>query len=260
MIPHIDENGEASIIVAISAEGRKKAAKVLGTVSLGNKAIKGVAKVREAMQASAAGRGEPPKMNMATSVASARQRLSDNRKASDAATIAAGFTPSKAFGGKLSNVRRADLANKVRDARSEATTTTNTSKSNRADRATAAAKEATSAAKKSARQASAQKGLATKAANKAVDAQKATRQASARRGLTTKAFNQQEAAKRSNKGKMSKSDWGTSPQARAPNAISKMQQSFPRRDRFQASGGFDRVSEKLGDRDYKSLKNLRLRS
>ena len=47
MIPHI-ENGEASIIVAISTEGRKKAAEIMGTVSLGNKAIKGVAKVREA--------------------------------------------------------------------------------------------------------------------------------------------------------------------------------------------------------------------
>jgi len=47
MIPHI-ENGEASIIVAISTEGRKKAAAVMGTVSLGNKSIKGVAKVREA--------------------------------------------------------------------------------------------------------------------------------------------------------------------------------------------------------------------
>ena len=51
MIPHI-ENGEASIIVAISTEGRKKAAAVMGTVSLGNKSIKGVAKVREAMQES----------------------------------------------------------------------------------------------------------------------------------------------------------------------------------------------------------------
>jgi len=47
MIPHI-ENGEACIIVAISTEGRKKAAAVMGTVSLGNKAIKGVAQVREA--------------------------------------------------------------------------------------------------------------------------------------------------------------------------------------------------------------------
>ena len=123
MIPHIDKNGEACIIVAINKEARAKAAKIMGTVSLGNKAIKGVAKVREA----------------------------------------------------------------------------------------------------------------------------------------NNAFNQQEAAKRSNKGKMSKSDFGMSPQERAPNAISKMQQSFPRRDRFEASGGFDRVSEKLGDRDFKSLKNLRLR-
>jgi len=88
MIPHIDKNGEACIIVAINSEARAKAAKVMGTVSLGNKAIKGVAKVREAMQASAAGRGEPPKMNMATSVASARQRLSDNRKAAAAQTPA----------------------------------------------------------------------------------------------------------------------------------------------------------------------------
>jgi len=47
MVPHI-ENGEACIIVAISTEGRKKAAEIMGTVSLGNKAIKGVAKVREA--------------------------------------------------------------------------------------------------------------------------------------------------------------------------------------------------------------------
>ena len=47
MIPHI-ENGEASIIVAISTEGRKKAAEIMGTVSLGNKSIKGVAQVREA--------------------------------------------------------------------------------------------------------------------------------------------------------------------------------------------------------------------
>ena len=48
MIPHIEENGEAYLIVAISTEGRKKAAEIMGTVSLGNKAIKGVAKVREA--------------------------------------------------------------------------------------------------------------------------------------------------------------------------------------------------------------------
>ena len=48
MIPHIEESGEACIIVAISTEGRKKAAAVMGTVSLGNKSIKGVAKVREA--------------------------------------------------------------------------------------------------------------------------------------------------------------------------------------------------------------------
>jgi len=48
MIPHIEESGEACIVVAISTEGRKKAAAVMGTVSLGNKSIKGVAKVREA--------------------------------------------------------------------------------------------------------------------------------------------------------------------------------------------------------------------
>jgi len=266
MIPHI-EDGEACIIVAINKEARAKAAKIMGTVSLGNKAIKGVAKVREAMQANnqsqdkmerrhnnkytrektakranarelrtesiiakienrqarnlpksatprgvkekalflkksggdtlearkmemakfetrnafankataakKAGRGEPPKMNMATSIASARQGLSDKRKASDAATIAAGFTPSNAFGGKSSNVRRADLANKVRDARSQATVTTNRSKLDRADRAAAAAKKATAAAKKPARQAAAQKGLATKAANKAAAAARA---------------------------------------------------------------------------------------
>jgi len=47
MIPHI-ENGEACIIVAIDKQSRKKAAAIMGTVSLGNKAIKGVAKVREA--------------------------------------------------------------------------------------------------------------------------------------------------------------------------------------------------------------------
>jgi len=47
MIPHI-ENGEACIVVAISTEGRKAAAEIMGTVSLGNKSIKGVAKVREA--------------------------------------------------------------------------------------------------------------------------------------------------------------------------------------------------------------------
>jgi len=168
MIPHIDENGEACIVVGLSKAGRAKAAKVTGSVSLGNKGIKGVEKVREA----ADGRGEPPKMNMATSIASARQGLSDKRKASDAATIAAGFTPSKTFGGKLSNVRRADLANKVRDARSEATVTTNRSKYDRADRASAAAKKATAAAKKPARQAAAQKGLATRAANKAKSANK----------------------------------------------------------------------------------------
>jgi len=48
MIPHIEENGEAYLIVAISTEGRKAAAEIMGTVSLGNKSIKGVAQVREA--------------------------------------------------------------------------------------------------------------------------------------------------------------------------------------------------------------------
>ena len=184
MIPHIDENGEDCIIVAINSEARAKAAKIMGTVSLGNKAIKGVAKVREAMQASADGRGEPPKMNMATSIASARQKLSDNRKASDAATIAAGFTPSKTFGGKQSNVRRADRRLKVQEVRDRGLMATRRSKENKADLAVAAAKEATAAAKRPARQ------------------------AAARRGLSTKAYNQQEAAKRSNKGKMSKANRG----------------------------------------------------
>ena len=179
MIPHI-EDGEACIVVAINSEARAKAAKIMGTVSLGNKAIKGVAKVREAMQASAAGRGEPPKMNMATSIASARQKLSDNRKASDAATIAAGFTPSKAFGGKLSNVRRADRSLKVRDIRNQATINTNESESDRADKAAAAAKKATAAAKKPARQAAAQKGWETRAANQAKGTAAAAARARAR--------------------------------------------------------------------------------
>jgi len=181
MIPHI-EDGEACIVVAINSEARAKAAKIMGTVSLGNKAIKGVAKMRESLQAnlSQQKRAEPPKMNMATSIASARQKLSDNRKASDAATIAAGFTPSKAFGGKLSNVRRADRSLKVRDIRNQATINTNESESDRADKAAAAAKKATAAAKKPARQAAAQKGWETRAANQAKGTAAAAARARAR--------------------------------------------------------------------------------
>jgi len=266
MIPHI-ENGEACIIVAINSEARAKAAKIMGTVSLGNKAIKGVAKVREAMQANnqsqgkmerrsdnkntrekiekranarqlrtestiakvedrkarnlpksatprgvkekalflkksggdtlearkmvlakfetrnafankataakKAGRGEPPKMNMATSIASGKQRLSDKRKASDAAETAAGFIPSKTFGGKQSNVRRADRRLKVQEVRDRGLMATRRSKEKKADLAAVAAKEAIATAKRPARQAAAQKGLATKAANKAAAANKA---------------------------------------------------------------------------------------
>jgi len=232
MIPHIDKNGEACIIVAINSEARAKAAKIMGTVSLGNKAIKGVAKVREAMQASAAGRGEPPKMNMATSIASGKQRLSDKRKASDAAETAAGFIPSKTFGGKQSNVRREDRRLKVQDVRAQGFWNTKRSKEKKADLAAVAAKEATAAAKRPARQ------------------------AAARRGISTKAFNQQEAAKRSNKGKMSKANRGLSNQTRREKSLSQTMLSFPRRDKFQASGGFDRVSERLGGKNFRTLKNV----
>ena len=59
MIPHI-ENGEACIVVAISTEGRKAAAEIMGTVSLGNKSIKGVAKVREANKEKPPQQEKPP--------------------------------------------------------------------------------------------------------------------------------------------------------------------------------------------------------
>jgi len=292
MIPHIEENGEAYIIVAIDKQSRKAAAEIMGTVSIGNKAIKGVAKMREAMQAnlpkevrdslqansSQQRRAEPPKMNMATSVASGKQKLSDNRKAPDAATIARQETrQASARTERSTNAfnqqEAAKRSNKGKMSKSDR------GMSERAGRETAFSKMKQSFPRRDKFQASGgfdrvREKLGDKDFNslrnyrnlKGVSATKsakppANRVASSgivRRGMSTKASNQQEAAKRSNKGKMSKSSRGMSDQARRGKAWEQMKQSIPRSDRFQASGGFDRVRGKLGDRDFKSLKNVSL--
>ena len=210
MIPHI-EDGEACIIVAINKEARAKAAKIMGTVSLGNKAIKGVAKVREAMQEAADNRGEPPNSQ------DKMERRHNNK-----------YTREKTA--KRANAR--ELRTESIIAKIENRQARNLPKS----ATPRGVKEKALFLKKS--------GGDTLEARKMEMAKFETRNASANNAKANKSVAAQEAAKRSNKGKMSKSDFGMSPQAAAPNAIAKMKRSFPRRGIFAASGGFARVEEK----------------
>ena len=264
MIPHI-ENGEACIVVGLSTAGRKKAAKVTGSVSLGNKGIKGVEKDRESLQAnlSQQKRAEPPKMNMATSIASGKQGLSDNRKASDAATIAKQATRQA--------TRQASARTKLSTSafnQQEAAKRSNKGKMSKADQSMSNTSRTQKAMSQLEQSLPRRQRFAASGGFKQVSKKLGGRDfkslknvtkggvAETRGSKSTSASNQQEAAKRSNKGKMSKANRGMSNTSRTQKAMSQLEQSLPRRQRFAASGGFKRVGKKLGGRDFKSLKNV----